>query len=93
MNSQRDMSSSPVTKTEEELVLSVANLEDNYHKVKSYEAMIEELKKSNDQRRLSQLSQHFPDEDDIPVPRGSNKIRLIPYHLPLWSGQYLFHFF
>ena len=35
-------------------------------------------KVSRDQSRLSQLSDLFPEEDDIHVPRLPNKLRLIP---------------
>ena len=45
---------------------------------------------SQDQLRLSQLSLHFPDEDDIEVPHLP--MRLIPYHLPTWAGKCLSFF-
>ena len=50
-------------------------------------------KVSRDQSRLSQLSDLFPEEDDIHVPRLPNKLRLIPHHLPAWNnGEKTFYF-
>jgi len=83
------MSSSPSltsgVSSENELVLNVSNLEENFDKIQSYEARrLANKRTSGDQRRLSQLSVHFPNEDDIDIPHQPF-LRLIPYYFTSWE--------
>ena len=42
---------------------------------------------SQDQEHLQRIFALFPDEDDITIPRLPKNTRLIPYHLPVWTGR------